>query len=290
MSDTPYTCQCKGHFVGSRTFLAAPPEWFAKKGFNTPKRCPACRDWIKRQHDETINCSKCGSLRVVRARQKIWYHLKKGVYELPEECRRCEKGLPPVRGSLVLHRRSHRVTRRLTRSTITSILEVLPPDARVEFFRIPIFASADSYQDLVPNRNGGLEPRHAHIAHHFENSPYSATTDAKAKALRVPKRSPSAFSPPSGRFEDLFPIMFEAWSRAYSEGRIRDYRIEGTDRIARVTVLQELDKEDSEVIEITILQLDRSAEAFLVVTTFDKNTQEYLQKQFKNKKERWLPG
>ena len=60
--DIELTCaDCGCTFV----FSAEEQEFYAEKGFATPKRCPACRSARKKQRHNgrkryTVNCSKCG--------------------------------------------------------------------------------------------------------------------------------------------------------------------------------------------------------------------------------------
>jgi len=58
-SDQKLTCQeCGKEFV----FSASDQEFFEKKGFQPPKRCPDCRKARKQQtRTWEIVCSKCGA-------------------------------------------------------------------------------------------------------------------------------------------------------------------------------------------------------------------------------------
>ena len=53
----PYECVAKGHAGGSRTFFAAPPDWFEARGMTTPRNCQDCRAWVKAQVDEMKTCN-----------------------------------------------------------------------------------------------------------------------------------------------------------------------------------------------------------------------------------------
>lgn len=77
------------------TFYGAPPEWFAEKGFNTPKNCPDCREWGKAQTDSAYRCKSCARPIRQTAKAKISHHKRKGVYEAPDQCNRCRDGLKP---------------------------------------------------------------------------------------------------------------------------------------------------------------------------------------------------
>lgn len=77
------------------TFYAAPPEWFAEKGFTTPKNCPDCREWVKAQTDSAHRCKSCARPIRQTAKAKISHHKRKGAYEVPEQCNRCKDGVTP---------------------------------------------------------------------------------------------------------------------------------------------------------------------------------------------------
>jgi len=90
----PYPCHSLGCSNGHMSvFYGAPPEWFAEKGFNTPKNCPDCREWTKAQTDSAYRCKSCARPIRQTAKAKISHHKRKGVYEAPEQCNRCRDGI-----------------------------------------------------------------------------------------------------------------------------------------------------------------------------------------------------
>src|SRR5690606_2341625 len=142
--------------------------------------------------------------------------------------------------------------RRARRNT-RSVLRQLPIGLGQAHFAQPIFTTLSSYQRLVLADNGMYEPLHIHIQRHLEYSPHSVTTPQQARAANFPRvKSPSAFSPPSGKFEDLFPIMLQKWGEAIQKGTLRDYRTNNPQRIARLTVIDERKGH----LELTILEKD----------------------------------
>lgn len=89
----PYKCINAGCVNGKgSTFYAAPPTWFASKGYSTPKNCPDCRKWIKQQVRSDFRCTTCKIPVRISAGRKIMHHKKEGPYVLEKQCRGCLEG------------------------------------------------------------------------------------------------------------------------------------------------------------------------------------------------------
>lgn len=79
-----YECVNAGCTSDERTFEAAPEDWFADRGLDTPKNCESCREWIEEQKDIgsiTATCHFCGYVRVITASYRISYHRNYGNWD-----------------------------------------------------------------------------------------------------------------------------------------------------------------------------------------------------------------
>jgi len=83
-----YICYNKGCSSGG-SFIAAPESWFREKGLTPPRNCPGCREWIKAQADERVDCSTCSWPMPISAKRKISYHRREGPWLAPSLCAIC---------------------------------------------------------------------------------------------------------------------------------------------------------------------------------------------------------
>lgn len=260
----PYECQAKGHQEGSRTFLAAPPEWFAAKGMSTPKNCKPCRDWINGQVDEMLSCA-CGSKIRLSARSKISHFKKVGPYEPVTECRSCREGKRPPKGierrpdkeERTKHEKEKR-TREFKELRIDS-----PPEPRT------LITDRAFYDAQVTNnyKTGLSETRTEHFEHHLVGSPNSWTTEAAAMAAGLSKpSSPTCFAAEGQTVEELLEFT-ASYALATNSENVREYVIDAK-RIVRVTFTG-----DHDGLEKTILARQNDG-SYGLVTTHDNVTVE----------------
>lgn len=256
-----YECQAKGHEGGSRTFLAAPPEWFSGKGISTPKNCPDCRVWVKSQTDEKIACA-CGAKVRISARAKISQFKKVGPYEPTTECRDCRDGKRPAKGAKRRPDRTERQKRKpeVKPTEFSSLRHGIPLQPRA------LLTSGSYYTSLRP---GASENRLEHLGHHVPGSPYDLTTPEAAAASGQRQKSPSSFaSEPSVErlLESAQAHVSTAdamQTREYMDGR----------RIVRVTYTGDHDR-----VEISILD-PLPGDHYGLATTYDNVTVEDVMKE-----------
>jgi DNA-directed RNA polymerase subunit RPC12/RpoP len=68
-------------------FSPAEQKFYESRGFDTPKRCPECRD--KRKQTVDIECVDCGKTFQMRLTEKEYYE-KNGLY-IPKRCPSCRE-------------------------------------------------------------------------------------------------------------------------------------------------------------------------------------------------------
>jgi hypothetical protein len=258
----PYECQCKGHEGGSRTFFAAPPEWYQNKGINTPRNCPDCRKWINAQADEMVICA-CSTKFRISAKAKINQFKKVGPYEPVTECHSCQEGRRPPK---VIKRRPDRKQREKRKkderpSEFSRLLPGVDPEPRM------LLTDGKYYTDLIP---GKAETRIEHIGRHLTGSPYDLTTKVAAEAQGLSRtKSPTSFSN-SPDVKDLLASTQE-FLKASDKGSVREYMDRG--RIVRVTFTGNHDR-----LELSILE-PLSDGTYGLVTTYDNVTVSKVQRK-----------
>lgn len=195
--DQTYHCQCKGCPNGEGSaFTGAPQEWFERKGFSTPRNCPDCRAWNKRQVDETFRCETCREPIRVSRNYKISYHKGTGPWKNPTQCRRRESG---------------QVRQRTTRKRKRPEDELISEEEWVTYFGqmsltgnpIPVEPRKIAnnpvyYRQRQIIGDEGPETRLEHIEHHMPRSANSWMTDDVPDPERI--KSPSQFL---GEFDRL---------------------------------------------------------------------------------------
>lgn len=165
----PYECQSAGHTDGSRTFFAAPPDWWLRKNMSEPKNCPACKSWMKAQADSSIRCATSACNRIIRmsAKFKISYHRHRGVFaDVEWKCRDCEEGRTPEKRVSKRRPRNKRLKRQRRNRDFDQIpFTGITP---IQLIRDPGYYAATA-------RNGTGETRMQHFAKHLEGTECTAT-------------------------------------------------------------------------------------------------------------------
>ena len=105
-----YICYNKGCSSGG-SFEAAPESWFRERGLTPPRNCPSCREWIKQQADESVECSACSWMIPVSAKRKISFHKREGRWQVPSMCTRCTLDPDRARRAAESKRRVRRAQR-----------------------------------------------------------------------------------------------------------------------------------------------------------------------------------
>ena len=253
----PYECLAKGHEGGSRTFFAAPPEWFAQKGMQgTPKNCPNCRAWINAQTDEKRKCD-CGAEFRIPQRYKISHFKKIGPYVPETECRSCRDGERPPKGMDERPSREKREQdkKKKRAGEFNDLVRGIQPEARVIITEGPFYTETPQY---------GRESRIAHLGHHVPGSPYDQTTQSAAASIGASAtKSPSSFASGStveGLLANAHQLLLMS-----DDAHVREYR-DQFGRIVRVTFTGDHDR-----LEISILA-SLPGETYGLVTTYDNVT------------------
>ncbi len=242
----PYECQAKGHQGGSRTFTAAPPEWFASKGRSTPKNCPECREWTKAQVDEKKACATCGLKIRIPATLKISIHKKVGPYVPITECRSCRDGNQPPKGT---KRRPDKKRREKEEDEEKlNDFSKLPVGITPQVRKL-ITSEAYYHARLVK----GTETGAMHILRHVPGSPYDATGSGATS------KSPSSFA--DGPSLSGLLRSTQWYLSMTDEAHVREYQ--NGKRIRRVTFTG-----DHSALEVTILQ-QRDDGRCVLITTYD---------------------
>ena len=252
----PYECTAKGHQGGSRTFLAAPPEWYEGKGISTPKNCPDCRKWVKAQTDERKRCASCGTEFRITANAKISYFKKDGPYVPVTECGRCQDGQRPEKGMDELPgKKKRKEEQEKNKPGEFGALKVgLPAQSRL------LLKDGPFYRNVVTNyKINERETRGEHIAHHIPGNEFDWTTPSVAndKGLHEPT-SPSIFA--SGTSLDELIATAQSFLNQTDIAIVREYRVRN--RILRVTFTG-----DHDGLEFTFLE--ETPEGFGLISTYD---------------------
>lgn len=217
----PYECLCKGHVDGSKTFLAAPPEWYAEKGLDTPKNCPSCKSWMKSQADEQRACA-CGSRIRISHKRKISHHKKVGPYEPIEECGPCSEGKRPPKAFTTERpsREKRQQQKRKERKTKFSDLKGGAAKPRM-------IIVDKAYYESVVTRNittGQRETRAVHLEHHLPGSEHSWTSpEVSAQVGLARPKSPTSFGAENQTLAELLEFASEYMASTDPE-HIREYR------------------------------------------------------------------
>jgi len=245
----PYECQCKGHQGSARTFMAAPPEWFASKSISTPKNCPDCRSWMKSQVDEAITC-ECGNKFRISAKAKISHHKKVGEFQTPKKCRACLEGKKIPR-STIDKRKPFEIDKRKQEKKpekFSDLVFGINPSSR------KIVVDANLYNsETTRSKLGDRETRLEHLEHHLPLS---------AKSLSG--SSPTSLVPDASDGIEFLRGL-ESYMLNSDSNSVREYRI-SNDRIARITFTG-----DHDGLEKTILR-ENDDGTFTVITSHDKVT------------------
>jgi hypothetical protein len=261
MVQHPYECQCKGHEGGSRTFYAAPPDWFAAKGYNTPKNCPACREWIKAQTDDQSVCA-CGAKIRIPHKLKISHFKRVGPYEPITECGPCSEGnRPPVAIKTRPRRESRKEQRKDERDeTFKTHKQATPLQSRL------IIVDTEYYNEQT-TRNAhtrSRETRAEHLLHHVPGSPYDWSNPNVSAQLGLDRpKSPTSFADGNHTLDELLSAT-GGYMGSTDMNQVREYEI-SSGQLARVTFTGNHDG-----LELTILkEVDGQYE---VITTHDNVT------------------
>ena len=259
----PYECLAMGHAGGSRTFFAAPPDWFEAKSMTTPRNCPECRAWVKAQVDAMKTCN-CGSKIRLSANSKISYFKKDGPYVPPEECRPCREGNRPPKGVKKRPTKKEREEEKKEEqpSEFQDLKLGLSPQPRT------IITEGAYYNKTIMNyKTKESEQRGTHIEHHIPGSVNDWTTRSVAndKGLHEPT-SPSTFATGT-TLESLLAFAQSSLLRA-SNDTVREYR-QTSSRIIRVTF-----NGNHNGLELTFL--DETPNGLGVASTYDNVTVTYI--------------
>jgi hypothetical protein len=258
MVQRPYECQCKGHEGGSRTFYAAPPDWFAAKGYNTPKNCPACREWIKAQTDDQSVCA-CGAKIRIPHKLKISHFKRVGPYEPITECGPCSEGnRPPVAIAKKEPQERRRRTQQEKRTRKFADLKAgIPLESRMIITDV-------AYYEKQTTKNAhtqSMESRAIHLEHHLPGSPNSWIDPGISDQLGLSgPKSPTSFAA-GHRLEGLLDNTSEYMASTDST-QARDYEL-GPGRIVRITFTG-----DHDGLEKTVLKQIQDGR-YEVITTHD---------------------
>lgn len=247
----PYECQCKGHAGSSRTFTAAPPEWFAGKGISTPRNCPDCRTWIKAQADETKSCD-CGIRFRISARAKISQHKKVGPYVDPTQCRQCESGKKPNKG---LKRKIRNPKKKEKKPDEFEKLKIgINPSPRI------IVTDPEVYGSMTTRnaKSGTSETRLEHLERHLPDSPNSWVGRSGSKT------SPTSLAPNAKNGGELLSKL-KPYMEQVDSSSVREYMMDNN-RIVRITFTG-----DHDGLEKTVLRANSDG-TYTVITSHDEVT------------------
>lgn len=102
-----YQCQnmgCPNGFESTFEMSDEEEQYYADHGLSSPKSCPDCRSWKKRQVLKyPVTCEACGNQRVITPQRRITFHKKIGPWQDPTLCKLCEKD--PERARNLLDRK-----------------------------------------------------------------------------------------------------------------------------------------------------------------------------------------
>lgn len=102
-----YQCQnmgCPNGFESTFEMSDEEEQYYADHGLSSPKSCPDCRSWKKKQVLKyPVTCEACGNQRVITPQRRITFHKKIGPWQDPTLCKLCEKD--PDRLNLEIKRR-----------------------------------------------------------------------------------------------------------------------------------------------------------------------------------------
>jgi len=225
---------------------------------------------VKAQTDETVSCSACRQPRRIPAKYKISHHKRTGPWITPTQCRRCEEGKRPINSANPWLEEDEAFE---ARGNFSLLPEGIPLESR------HIVTDLTEYVTLVRDQlNGGMEPRHTHLAHHMPDSPHSQV----GMVVNGQEKSPTAIV--GSGCSDVGELLDEvAWLCSQTDRQTsREYQ-QGV-RIARVTDM------GNGHVEITILHPNPNG-GYVVVTTYDTVTVSDTEKKYRTYGDRtWSSG